>query len=213
MTTRQTFIMRSATLLWIASNCLTAPALPAAERIVPVVATIPCHSEQGRTTTSTNFVDALSVTADVPYSASVLVLASFCLDGGNGGAGDVFWRLTDGIQTSVPMLRYLSGGNDQGNATATHIFTNVNAGARTFTLQHASSIEGKSSTIYGANMVALPLVTDQGSILASSLATMTSTSSVATTNFAGVGLSTTVRVDRVSNSNTLFLNSNIAAIP
>jgi hypothetical protein len=70
-------------------------------------------------------------------------------------------------------------------------------------------VQGRSVTLFGVNLCAIPLVTDKGTILASSMASLTTTTSVSTTTFTDTGLAVTVAVNRVSMSNALFMAASI----
>ncbi|MDA3797605.1 MAG: hypothetical protein PF692_00790 [Kiritimatiellae bacterium] len=178
--------------------------LYAAENISPVQSTISGDPAQGVTTISTSFETALDVTANVPAAANVLVLSTFSLKSNKTKSTYMLWKLTYGAQESVTMRRYLSGTSDTGSASAAHLFTNVTQGNQTFNLNFASSTS-QEITLFGANLCAIPMVTDEGSIMSSSMASISAKSAVSSTTYTDVGLVTTVSVDRVANDNSIFM--------
>jgi hypothetical protein len=186
--------------------------LQGSEFLSPELTAIPGATAQRIITTSTNFLTACSVTNTVPTNANVFVIASFSVIGGGGQTRDVLWNLSYGGQESVTMRRFLSGSGDTGNASGVHLFTNVPPGIRTFDLKYASSVDSRSVTLFGVNLCAIPLTTDKGSILASSMASLTTTSSVSSTTFTDIGLLVTVAVNRVSMSNALFMAASINSV-
>jgi hypothetical protein len=179
--------------------------LYAFENLSLAQSSIPGDDALGATTSSTTFSPALSVTATIPAKANVLVLSTFSLEGNASKGVDMFWKLTYGGQDSLTMKRYLSSKSDVGSASAAHLFTSVSSGSQTFNLEYASSDSGKDVTVFGANLCAIPMVTDQGSIMSSSMASISAESAVSSTTYSDVGLVTTVSVDRVANDNSIFM--------
>jgi len=158
----------------------------------------------GVTTSSSTFETALAVTASIPEAANVLVLSTFSLESSKTKSTYMSWELTYGGQASLTMQRYLSATSDAGSASAAHLFTSIPSGNQTFNLDFASSTS-EALILFGANLCAIPMVTDQGSIMSSSMASIIAESAVSVTNYTDVGLVSTVSVDRVANDNSIFM--------
>jgi len=134
----------------------------------------------------------------MPDAGAALVLATFSTKSA-GGSGDRMgnWRLSNGDPNSTGSLeiqRYLSSTADAGVASATHIFTGLSSGSNTFTLYHKddNSTSGDDVTTYDGSLVAIPLVTDDGTALNYSFDTLASETVSATTLTALSGLTTSI---------------------
>lgn len=140
----------------------------------------------GVDTTSISYSDALVTPFTMPHAGKALVISSFSSSIGKGAKEDGFWQLKVGAATSLPLVRHQEGSSDKGVGSVVHIFDNLAAGGHTLSLQHRIDQNKKPLTTFGVNNVVIPLVTDAGVALNSSLTTMSSVVDNVGTSFTDV---------------------------
>ena len=102
--------------------------------------------------------------------------------------------MSDGTNSSLAIQRYLSGANDTGIASAVHVFNYTSAGTKSIALQHQSAT-GKTLTTFGANLIAVPLVTNNASVLNSNVSQLSGTAATSLQTYQDTPLLTTVTAD------------------
>lgn len=170
------------------------------DTLAPVAGSL---NETGYSSTSTSYVNALSVSVNMPYAGNALVFSTFSCESGAATGMTGAWRLAQGSNYSQEVQRYLSGTNDTGIASTVNVFTGLSSGSNSIILQQKAGTN-KNLTTLGANMVVVPLVTSGGSALNYGLDTLNSTgTSNSSSSYVASGLSTSVTVDR--NDGGIFL--------
>jgi len=180
----------------IAFFVLTAGIVPRTAVCAPILsADVGTLDSTGADTSGTNYSSTgLSATIDMPDAGAALVLATFSMKStGHSCLGG--WRLSNGDPNSTGSLeiqRYLISTADAGVGSATHIFTGLSSGSNTFTLYHKDYSDTHNITTYDGSLVAIPLVTDDGTALNYSFDTLASETVTATTLTALSGLTTDI---------------------
>ena len=97
----------------------------------------------GTFTTSSTFSNVTGLSADLTLASAgqVMVISTFSTNASAGGTvGE--WRVSDGTAASASISRYMGNSQDYGIGMAVNIFSSE-AGARTYSLQHASANNSK----------------------------------------------------------------------
>jgi hypothetical protein len=111
----------------------------------------------------------------MPAPGALAVFSSFSCESSTGdGTGTWDLRL-DNATSSQQLQRYLDGIDDVSVAGAVCVFDSIAAGVHTVSLRHASDSHYKTIITRNADMIAMPLVTGDGAVFNSGLATLGAT--------------------------------------
>lgn len=144
-------------------------------------------------TTNTTFTDALTVGLNMPSAGNALVFSTFSCQSSKGAKTLNSFRLETGGSGSTPIDRYLSGASDRGIASTVHVFSGLSSGSNTIALQQKAGTQ--ATAVLGANLIAVPLVTDQGNALNYGLGQTTTASNTTSISYQATNISTSVTVD------------------
>ncbi len=116
-------------------------------------------------TTSTSLTSAgLSASADLPAPGSIAVFCSFASETVAGSATG-YWDLQmDGSYSSQTVSRYLAPSG-RGLGSCINVFPSLGAGTHTVRLRHATSSSGNAVRTRQADLVVLPLTSEDGQVV------------------------------------------------
>ena len=163
----------------------------------------------GVESSSSTFINVLSLDVEMPYGGDILVIANYNAQVPQGVRSKGSWRLESGGRFSTVNERYLVNTSDLGIGSI--VFIGTNAGSGTIRINLQNSTDYKPIVTSRANMIALPLITSGSNLLDYGFFSTTSTSAISSTSFQDFSATTSVSVVLAESSVLIACSVNSSA--